>query len=506
MLRVLEHAADAGQQLPGAPSPRDRLRAPPESAAVGCRGLRRAGGSSPPRVSASVDLPAPLRPVNARAEPSATMASVRHGRACSTRASPRRRDRPRRVPRRPANDGPRPTARASASNSVAPAATTGARAPARRAPTRPRAAGRRATSPSTSSGGPSASTPPAASSTTTRSTRSRQTATRCSTTISVAPEAASTARTASRTSATPCWVEIRRRLVEQQEARPHREQSRQRESLLLAARQLGRRAIQREVEADRSRATRWTRAPDLVARHAEVLAGRKRRRRRRARGSPAASGSCSTSPERPRAAGRSEAVDAQRSPSVSPSSSPPRTPASPASSVDLPAPEAPSSSTRSPGSTDRSSPRTAQALPPGVAPAPVADLNGDGGRRPRDESDIRERPAPARRVPSPRGPPRSGSRAPVRASAFTSSQEPSPATTTPEIDRRDRVDDGELRLRARVRTEQVEDRLREPGARTREEGGAERPARSRGTARRRSRRRDPARRRRAASRSPTACR
>ena len=69
----------------------------------------------------------------------------------------------------------------------------------------------------------------------------------------------------------PVGVEVRGRLVEQQHAGTHRERAREREALLLAARQRRVGAIERHVEPDRVERVAHAR-PDLVARDAEVLA------------------------------------------------------------------------------------------------------------------------------------------------------------------------------------------------------------------------------------------
>ncbi len=125
--------------------------------------------------------------------------------------------------------------------------------------------------PSTSSGCPSASSPPVAPSTTTRSTTGSHTddamldhderraglvARRLRHGVAHLVHAGG--------------IEVRRRLVEQDEAGAHREHPGERESLPLPARERGRGVIEREIEADRVERGAHAR-PDLVARDPEVL-------------------------------------------------------------------------------------------------------------------------------------------------------------------------------------------------------------------------------------------
>ena len=115
-------------------------------------------------------------------------------------------------------------------------------------------------------------TPPERPSTMTRSTSGSHTSTRCSTTTSVARCASSTRRTASRTSVDPGGVEVGRRLVEQDDARAHREDAREREPLLLPAATAPRSAGRAAPRARRRRAPRAPAARSRSRGNAEVLA------------------------------------------------------------------------------------------------------------------------------------------------------------------------------------------------------------------------------------------
>ena len=168
----------------------------------------------------------------------------------------------------------------------------------------------------------------------------------------------------------PGRIEVRGRLVEQHEPRPHGEHAREGEPLLLPARERTRRARaagpRGPTSASAAGTRRWissTGTPRFSAPNATSSPTRGR--------ITCDSGSCSTKPARPAAGLRPSMAS---SPAASPWSSP-STPASAASSVDFPLPEAPSSSTRSPGSIVRSSPLTAQASrPPCRQPQPRASM------------------------------------------------------------------------------------------------------------------------------------
>ena len=86
VLRLLEHRADAGEQLPRLPGVRMRADARGEQLAR-LHGPD-AGGSSPASVSASVDLPAPLTPVIAVASPASTRRSIPAARLSARAAAP----------------------------------------------------------------------------------------------------------------------------------------------------------------------------------------------------------------------------------------------------------------------------------------------------------------------------------------------------------------------------------------------------------------------------------
>ena len=69
----------------------------------------------------------------------------------------------------------------------------------------------------------------------------------------------------------PGRVEVGGRLIEQEHVRSHRQGPGEREALALPAAQRLGRAIERDVETDRVECLAHPR-PDLIARHAEVLA------------------------------------------------------------------------------------------------------------------------------------------------------------------------------------------------------------------------------------------
>ena len=104
-----------------------------------------------------------------------------------------------------------------------------------------------------------------------RSTTGSHTDTRCSITTSVAPVSSATRATASRTSRDAGGIEVRRRLVEQDEARAHREHAGQRESLPLPARERGGRRDRAAGRGRPRRAPRATRGQISSRGDAEVL-------------------------------------------------------------------------------------------------------------------------------------------------------------------------------------------------------------------------------------------
>ena len=65
-------------------------------------------------------------------------------------------------------------------------------------------------------------------------------------------------------------VEVRGRLIQEEEARPHRQDGRQREALLLAPRQLRRRMVEGDIQADGVQRVAHAR-PDVGASHPQVL-------------------------------------------------------------------------------------------------------------------------------------------------------------------------------------------------------------------------------------------
>ena len=339
VLGVLEHRADAGQQLARRPADRAADRHPPASSGAATR-VPDAGASSPARVRPSVDLPAPFGPVIASAAPARTETSMPDATGC------------------PAT---RCTASASADSSVAPGADAGAGGRDGRDAGHPHAArGERRTLAAQHVVGRSVGDDTAVARARSRATRSAATRRRGARRRRGSRGGRrACASTASRTSSDARRVEVRGRLVEQHEPRAHREQPGEREPLLLAARTApwsGGRAARRgrRRRAPARRAARSRRAGRRGSR------SRTRRRRPRARGSPARPDPAARAP-RDRAPAPAGAPSIRSDPACSPSSSPPSTPASPCSSVDLPEPEAPSSSTRSPGSMRNEASRTAHA-------------------------------------------------------------------------------------------------------------------------------------------------
>ena len=220
----------------------------------------------------------------------------------------------------------------------------------------------------------------------------------------------------------PRRVEVRRRLVEQQETRTHGERAGEREALLLPARELCGRMRERHREPDR---VERVAARAARSRRAERRGSRSRTRHRRRRGPSRPATRDPAAPARPGRAPRSARTRRQSAlPSCSPSSSPPSTPASACSSVDLPDPEGPSSSTRSPGSMTQvevaQGPGPAARVPP--APAARPHRGGCGARAPScDQTSARPSRPAAKRLS-----------APVAASARASAHDPSPAMTAPD--------------------------------------------------------------------------
>ncbi len=128
-----------------------------------------------------------------------------------------------------------------------------------------------------------------------------------------------------------------------------------------------------------------------------------------------ASGSCMTRPQLP---GLGRTPSTVSDPASSPSSLLPRTPASAWSNVDLPAPEAPRSSTRSPGSMRSETPEVAQAARPACR-QPQRERHTCAGLT--QTSARASRPAANR------------DSAPDAASALVSAQPTPPASTAPEM-------------------------------------------------------------------------
>ena len=142
------------------------------------------------------------------------------------------------------------------------------------------------------------------------------------------------------------------------------------------------------------------------------------------------------------------------SPLRSPSSSPPSTPASACMRVDLPAPDAPSSSTRSPGSIARSSPERPHALRPAC-------------RQPQPRASTAAAVERVRRAPTPSRPEANRESTPVLASPRAISHDPRPAMQRTRDHGRDRVHDLEATVDGDVVQHEVVDRHRStrPGAR-----------------------------------------
>ena len=268
-------------------------------------------------------------------------------------------------------------------------------------------------------GAPSASTPPPASSTTTRSTRSTTASTRCSTRSSVAPIRSSTRRRTSPDQRRPAGIQVRGRLVEQQQRRAAGRGCRPARAA-AAPRRRGRAVgVPAVREADRGRAssTRGQISP----------AGTPRFSRPNATSSPARPmtscglGVLEDQPGRGRARARAGRPSTRSAPSASPPPDGSRRPASAARSVDLPAPEAPSRRTRSPSPISRSRPRSAHAARPACRqPQPWASIL-IGPSKQTDGGQMRRWSRPASNPAS----------TPVRTSARSSSHDPRPAIATP---------------------------------------------------------------------------
>ena len=315
---------------------------------------------------------------------------------------------------------------------------------------------------------------PSGESTTTRSTTGSQVATRCSTTTSVAPVVSSTRATASRTSTTPAGSRFA--VGSSSSSRPGRIAStpasarrwRCPPERALVGRSSG------DLETDRVEGFAHA-SPGLLARNPEVLAAERDvvpdareddLRVRILQHEPGATAHRAGAERR-----RSSSV-----PSCSPSSAP-STPASARSSVDLPEPDAPSSSTRSPGSTRRSSPRVAQARR-AACRQPQPDARTDDAVRP---------------APSPPGPRRTGPARRCGRALRMSSHDRRPGDDRSADDARDRVHGREKRIGARIPEHEVVDRHRETGCRAREHHDRQAPQPVAGTRGRRARPRGPAR-------------
>ena len=360
VLGALEHRADARQQVARPPAPRARRAGRPRARHVGSS-RPPSGGSSPASVSASVDLPTPFGPVTARTLPGvdAQVDAAQHGR-CPGRA------------RRRALD---------AVSSGCPERRAGARSAPRHLTGQPDARGAQLLGPGAehvARARPSASRPPAAPSTTMRSTTGSQTDTRCSITTSVAPVSSATRRHGVAHLADAVGIEVRGRLVEQDDARPHREHAGQRESLPLPARQLRGRVIERQVESHGVERRAHPR-PDLVARRRRGSRARTPRRRRAAPSPPA----------RRDPAGRGRSGRATRRPDgrrPAARRSPPRRrrrrarPRARAAASTCPTPRRRAAAPVLPARMSRSRSRTAGVAPPAVAPAPAPRRHRRGAR------------------------------------------------------------------------------------------------------------------------------
>ena len=218
----------------------------------------------------------------------------------------------------------------------------------------------------------------------TRSTSGSASATRCSTRTVVAPVRRWTTPIASRTNPAPAGIDVRGRLVEQQQTWRQRQHAGEGKPLLFASGEL--------VGALVTPVGKPTAASAASTTGQISAAGVARFSSPNATSSPAramtscVSGSCRTSPVRSRKSRGSRPSTVNR-PSASPAWDGSRRPASAASSVLFPAPDAPSSNTRSPGSTTRSSPCKAWRRRPACRhPHPRASI-----RQP-----VRPAPGPAR--------------------------------------------------------------------------------------------------------------
>ncbi len=299
-----------------------------------------------------------------------------------------------------------------------------------------------------------------------RSMTGSHTDTRCSITTSVAPASCAACATASRTSRTPAGSRFA--VGSSRRIRPgtHREHAGQRESLPLPARERRRGVVEREVEADRveRRARRAARSRRAGRRGSRV----RTRRRRRVAPSPPARRDPAGRGRSGRATAEAGRPSTSSSPSDSPSSSPPSTPASPCRSVDLPAPDAPSSSTRSPGPDVEVEVVHGGRASPAVAPSPAPR------RRPTRGAGSTRRAPPRQTVRSSR-PAANRSSAPARASPRIASHARPPASTAPPITAEIEVDRRERRSGAGVPDDQVVDGHRESGARAGEQRDGEAP-------------------------------
>ena len=397
VLRVLEDRADPADQVAAAPAPQRPRR------------LRRVQRGLGPHLAAG----RPQQPGHRQRQrrlAGAVRPGQRHRRAGAQR---RGRSAPARPGRRPgsgtARAWPRTSVRARRRRSL-----PGVRRDAGRAPTRPRRPVRRPARPKTSAGEPSATTPPPGSSTTARSTRSTTCSTRCSTITAVAPggrqhagEHVADQRDAGR-------VEVRGHLVEQQQPGAQREDAGQRQPLLLAAGQRAGGGVPAVGEADRGQR--------LVDPRPDLVGATPRFSRPNATSSPArpitsaASGSCSTSPARARAS-RAGRPSRSTAPSCSPASDGVEQPGQRGEQGALAGAGRPEQQHPLAGLDAQVDPAQRPGLPAAVPPAPAADVDRD--RRDGECGQTRAWSAPDG----------NGDSTPVRASARTSSHEPTPATT-----------------------------------------------------------------------------
>ena len=168
----------------------------------------------------------------------------------------------------------------------------------------------------------------------------------------------------SKNASAPAGIELRGRLVEQQQLRLERERRGEADALQLAAGDLGHAAIAEARDADRGERALHARQ-DRRRAACRCSRARTRPRRRRGRGSPGPPDP--GRPSRPFPRARSGACVRVSRPATStrPSKRPPwnhgTSPASARTSVDLPEPDAPSSSTTSPRSTSSETSRSAGA-------------------------------------------------------------------------------------------------------------------------------------------------